>query len=659
MRRLHYFGWRQRKGIALLLVMFIAFASLVLLTTLFGSLAPRRVSVLGGQESDRALAIADGTIDRLLGLINNTGLTFSVASQSSVQDCTQALVTGLLLGINGGSAGDSYATVSANVRRYFYDITTDTYYVLKNDADPVATGTLTNLSTGVDVVGGFTGTGVLDPTYASDNRWFEMDTNAKYWYDPTELPDTWQIKVTAFNLSNPDIKRTIEAKANRGKITTTKVANGNWYVESIPLHTYFSDYSGLYHERANFGRFEVVSGYMRTDSDLWMGGWAQDKLFASGTVNDMAIDDGNAHDGNFGIDAADLAHTTQVPYPASGFVTNGVPPANWGDGLTALTTLLNKSKPAYFVDGSATLVFFVVGGAGKVSINGAPAVDLPPVSKDSDGNVVAGGAIYVNGDATVSGEVNGKVTIGANNNIFIGGNILYNDGSSPRTSPKTEKNDPVVPDNLQDKLGLIARNNIIIPVETYNANHTLEIDAAMLAVTGYFGVNPSLLNWNDPVAGMYDKHPIISDPPWVGIWDGSQSVWSGASAPAWSNGGAVIGYEEQHTNYDYNFANGARPPYFPVADDSTTVLPAEYPNYNTKPNIDILQALTESQLTPLTSGHAFDDGMRFSYSLDGKTYYCSNANSWNFGGKYNASANSLYRVSWKEEIAQPVVDTTP
>ena len=47
MRRLHYFGWRQRKGIALLLVMFIAFASLILLTTLFGSLAPRSISVRG------------------------------------------------------------------------------------------------------------------------------------------------------------------------------------------------------------------------------------------------------------------------------------------------------------------------------------------------------------------------------------------------------------------------------------------------------------------------------------------------------------------------------------------------------------------------------------------------------------------------------------
>ena len=47
MRRIHYFGWKQRKGIALLLVMFIAFASLVLLTTLYSSLAPRAISVRG------------------------------------------------------------------------------------------------------------------------------------------------------------------------------------------------------------------------------------------------------------------------------------------------------------------------------------------------------------------------------------------------------------------------------------------------------------------------------------------------------------------------------------------------------------------------------------------------------------------------------------
>jgi type II secretory pathway pseudopilin PulG len=635
MRRLRYFGWKQRKGIALLLVMFIAFASLVLLTTLYSSLAPRAISVRGQAQSDRALALADGTIDRLLDQINNTGLTYDSPTQGSEIAVTNWLVTNLLLNINGGPAG----TVLTNVRHYFYDITTDTYYVYKNDGDFVATGPLTNLSTNTDVAGGLV---FIDNKYASDNRWFEMDANAKYWYNPgppiVVNPDTWELGVTAFNLSNPDIKRTIRAEAKRGQITTGKVADGNWYVEKTGTTPYFSDYAGLYHSRVNFGRFEVVSGYVRSDSDLWMGGWAQDKVSAHGTVNDMAIDAGNAHVGRFGIDALDLAHTSVVSWPGSGFVTNGVPEASWPKGDDALGTLLIMSKPAYFVSHSATIVFSVVGGVGKVSLDGGPAVDLPPIIKDAGGNVVGGGSIYVNGDATISGEVLGKVTIGASNNVFIGGNITYNN------PPRTDKNAAVPADNLQDKLGLIARNNIIIPVATYNAGRTLEIDAAMLAVHGYFGIDANY--------GSYLSHNIIQAHPWVGIWSGSQSVYSGASAPAWSNGSNVWGYEEQHTNYDYNLANGARPPFFPAADDGTSSAP-EYVNY-TGSDLTTLRALTQDQLTPLTAGPAYDDGMRYTYNLGGTDYYCSNASSWIFSGEYTASANSLYRVSWKEEIAQPV-----
>jgi hypothetical protein len=625
MRRLHYFGWKQRKGIALLLVMFIAFASLVLLTTLYSSLAPRSISVRGEAQSDRALALADGTIDRLLDQVNNTGLTYSIASQGSEVAATKALVTNLLLNINGGSAGDSYDTVVANVRHYFYDIQTDIYYRLESGT--AATGTLTNLSTGGTVNLGLQS---VDPKYDSDNRWFELDANAKYWYDPIK-PDTWTLGATAFNLSNPDIKRTIQAEAHRGEIntSTTQVASGNWYVPVTSTTDYFSDYAGLYHSRVYFGRFEVTSGYVRSDSDLWMGGWAKDKVSAHGTVYDMAIDDGNRNDGHFGIGAVGLSTAK-----SQGLATDGVPPANWPNGTAALTTLRNTAgSSAYYVNGSATIVFSVVGGLGKVTINGT-LLDLP-----------ANGAIYVNNTATVSGTLKGKVTIGANDNILIGGNILY---SNP---PRTDKNAPVPADSLQDKLGLIARTNIIIPVSTYNTNRTLEIDAAMLAVQGYFGIDANY--------GSYPSHNIISTPPFVGIWSGSQSVYSGASAPAWSSGSTVWGYEEQHTNYDFNLANGARPPLFPAADD-TTIPTLNYVDY-TGSDLAALQLLTQSQLTPVTSGPAYADGMRFSYNLGGTTYYCSDATSWStsYGGTYSASANSLYRVSWKEEIAQAVVDPTP
>jgi len=622
MRRLHYFGWRQRKGIALLLVMFIAFASLVLLTTLFSSLAPRNISVRGQAQSDRALAIADGTIDRLLNQINNTSLTFSVAAQGTTQACTDALVTDLLLGINGGSAGDTYATVSANVRQYFYDITTDTYYRLESGT--ADTGTLTNLSTSGTVTGGLASASI-DPTFRSDNRWFEMDANAKYWYDPVK-PDTWQIEATAFNLSDPDIKRTIRAEAKRGEINTSEVqvASGNWYIPSATTTNYFSDYSGMYHSKVNFGKFEVVSGYVRSDSDLNMGGWAKDGAFAYGRVYDIAIDDNNRHDGTFGIDAVGLATAK-----SQGLATDGVDAATWPNGSAALATLSSNAASGYKVSGNATIVFSVVGGVGKVKINNGSLQNMP-----------ASGSIYVSGDTTVSGTVRGQVTIGANDDIYIADDIIY---TNP---PRTDKNAPPVDASLQDKLGLIARSDIIIPATTYIANRTLTIDAAMLAVNGYFG-----LDVND----YYSSHSINSSPHWVGIWNGSQSVYGSGSAPAMSSGnGTVTGYEEQHTNYDWNLSNGARPPFFPAADDGTTPT-IQYLDY-TGTDLATLQALTQAQLTPVTSGTAYAHAMRYSYYLHGTTYYCSNASSWNtsYSGTYAATKNSLYRVSWKEEIANPV-----
>jgi hypothetical protein len=631
MRRLHYFGWRQRKGIALLLVMFIAFASLILLTTLYSSLAPRSISVRGQAQSDRALAMADGTIDRLMNQINDTGLTYSVAAQDTAQAATKALVTKLLLDINGGLSSDPYETVVANIRRYFYDIQTDTYYRLESGS--AATGTLTNLSTGSPV----TGLSNEDSTYLTDNRWFELDANAKYWYDPNK-PDTWEIGVTAFNMSNPDIKRTIRAEAKREEINTSTVstANGNWYVPKPSTDDYFSDYSGLYHSRVNFGQFEVVTGYVRSDSNLWMGGWAKDIASAAGSVNDMAIDDNNRHDGRFGLDAVSLSLAR-----SQGLVIDGVGEAKWPKGGDALTTLWNQSKStAYYVNGNATIVFSVVGGVGMVTINNV-LLPMPPVTYNVDGvTAIAGGSIYVNGDATVSGEVKGKVTIGANDDIFIGGNITY---SNP---PRTDMNADPVDAALQDKLGLIARSDIIIPPSTYNHNQTLEIDAAMLAVQGYFGLD---------VNANYTWHDINSSPHWVGIWSGSQSIYGSGSAPAISSGHSVKGYEEQHTNYDYNLRNGARPPFFPAADDTHTPV-IDYDDY-TGPYLATLQALTQSQLTPVTSGNAYAKGMRFSYYLNSTstTYYCSSPSSWHTSyGASVAALDRLYRVSWKEEIAQPV-----
>lgn len=89
-------------------------------------------------------------------------------------------------------------------------------------------------------------------------------------------------------------------------------------------------------------------------------------------------------------------------------------------------------------------------------------------------------AIYVQGgSATVKGTVNGQVTVGSDNDIFISDNLIYN--SDP---------DPAHPNPAStDVLALVAQRNVTVTVATAPAS--LLIEAVMVAVTGSFQVD----NW--------------------------------------------------------------------------------------------------------------------------------------------------------------------
>ena len=79
--------------------------------------------------------------------------------------------------------------------------------------------------------------------------------------------------------------------------------NGDTYETSEKYTTvYYSDFSGLYHTRVYFVRFETTIVIIRGDENVWMGGWAEDPVYAHCVVTDQAIDDGNRHDGKFGPD---------------------------------------------------------------------------------------------------------------------------------------------------------------------------------------------------------------------------------------------------------------------------------------------------------------------------------------------------------------------
>ncbi|MDD5428682.1 MAG: hypothetical protein PHI58_05550 [Candidatus Omnitrophica bacterium] len=123
-------------------------------------------------------------------------------------------------------------------------------------------------------------------------------------------------------------------------------------------------------------------------------------------------------------------------------------------GLTLTPAASPAATPSITFLSNGTLNFY----NGKITTN----YSLP-----------SNGAIYVSsGNVSVSGIVNGNVTLGAPNNIFITNNVLYN--NDPRTNPSST-----------DMLGLVAQNYVYV---ASSAPDNLEVDAYIVALNNSFEV---------------------------------------------------------------------------------------------------------------------------------------------------------------------------
>lgn len=664
---------KTRKGFALVFVLLIAAAMMIPVLMLMSSLAPRKASVTGEAISDRTLALSDSTIDNILNQINT--FPFNVTGSSLMVGYTQdvngnvltegtydassqlaqtAVVYHYVSLLNGGVVPDvpdltglnetqiqsvvdafsaTCAEIASYVSTYVYNLNAQEYYAVWDSTNgkianvalvgpngDVATGTLKSLSSGA-----MTTFSVLDPNYKTDNIWVEIDTNTKY------VADQWNITVTSYLLSKPDIKRTVKALASRGTplMGVDALADGSWFTHdtsttTVPGHS-FADYAGLYHTKAYFGKYETTSGPIRSDANLYMGGWAKDPVFANNTVYDEAIDDYNGnHDGRFGPDQKSLYWAQH-----NGYATAGYPAANWANVDLALYGSNHTRNPAdanggvqdkalgvYYINGDATVVFKA---DGTVTINGTN-LALP-----------ANGAIFVEGTATVSGTVHGQCSVGASK-INIGGNIVYT------VPPRTDRN-AAIPDH-PDLLGLISHGDITITTATFNANHHLQIDAAMISAAGNFGIDS-----NAP------SHTIDPTGTYAGTWNGCQACWNTSNAPAINLGGnKVRGYEVQHTNFDWNLRDYGVPPFYPTTSSTGehTDIIDQYPVVTNSTIMGILTSLNKNDLTPTG-----DSTYPYKYVYNGVTYYYGGTFNWYATATMNKS--SLYRISWKEQIGTPVI----
>ncbi len=649
---------RNRKGFAMVFVVLVALAMIIPAMILASNAVSRRKIVSGEAVSDRALSVADATIDKILNKINTFNFTFTTPpySGSDANENAEDYLIGYYISqINGGVPNPSdptgsLATIKKNVSTFLYNFSNQHYYVVWDSTNnkvaavsaigpdgDIKTKKIKDLSTGVIYNSIMSIPNGSD--YKTNNLWVEVDVRADY------IPDQWVVTDTAYLLSKPNIKRTIQAVAERGKVVvnTSDVADGNWYIKKTEK-VYFSDFSGLYHQDVYFGKYEITRGAIRSDGDVYMGGWAYDPVYASGEVHDEAIDDYNGnHDGRFGPPDKRYPKGHNLHWAENHkYAFDYYPEAEWPNGDAALFGSNPARDPAnddglqdkadkdagYYIDRDATIVF---------NPNGT--VTITPEGEDSyTVPMPPNGAIFVDGDATVSGTVKGRCSVGASDDIYIGGNIQYS------TPPRTNKKTIIPPGYTPDALGLIAYNDILIPGSTFNAHHHLRVDAAMLAVNGSFGVADDVPWHYTDGSGEYEA--------W---WNGCQAVWSTDNAPAIFDGwGRTKGYDIQHTNYDWNLYNFGSPPFYPVTDSRTETKyilvtePEELYNY--------LHSLPMSQLQSTSSDPDYNPDYPYKYTYNGVTYYYDGTDS---GSVTTATMSEkekkgLYRISWKEQIANPV-----
>lgn len=153
----------------------------------------------------------------------------------------------------------------------------------------------------------------------------------------------------------------------------------------------------------------------------------------------------------------------------------------------------------------------------------------------------ANNALFVHGTATVQGVLKGRLTIGSDQDIVIGGSIVYQ--TDPRTNPSST-----------DLLGLVARNKVTV---TDRGPYNIEVDGSIVALgnpnnmgnTGQFWVKNF---WTFLKGDMVQFGGLSTNLP--GGLTGIFNPWTGQ---------IVAGYN-QLQYFDTRLMNQA-PPWFPPA----------------------------------------------------------------------------------------------
>ncbi len=297
---------RSRQGVALLMVILVAALAFVGVVAALSFVNPRTSMVKGESASDRALSVADGMIDRILGQVNQFGLSFTGESATDAESAQDEVVLKILEGINGeppAGVTDDFAKVLQRTQTYVINAATNDIFLLRHGTASAAgistTGTFDKVLSlaplQLQTVSGAGGKGLkgLQDTFPGGD-WFVAVTGARYEVvsdQPSVTPDSWTLTCTAWNAQNPTLTRTIQAEASKGNVRNTNANpsdNSNWYVSVLPTSgqpgtlTSFADFVFLADDDIRFAQSSVVTGDVFANGNVYNPGTIMGTTTAGG-----------------------------------------------------------------------------------------------------------------------------------------------------------------------------------------------------------------------------------------------------------------------------------------------------------------------------------------------------------------------------------------
>jgi Tfp pilus assembly protein PilX len=250
--------------------------------------------------------------------------------------------------------------------------------------------------------------------------------------------------------------------------------------------------------------------------------------------------------------------------PAS--TTTSDPSYIFPDGLTNQATPIKLPPPTILGDfqtdatnngltltGASTIIF---NPTGTITVTGNvvnSSCGVTTAYHNTTISVPTNGVIYVqstktisachssatDGNVTVQGTVKGQLTVAADQNVYISGNVQYN--TNPLTNPSST-----------DMLGLVANDNVTV-IEA-DAPAQLAIQGVLVALQGSFDVDQYSKN-PDPISGGLDGANMSQ-------FGGLINSYSGCTGVVNSSGKLVDGWN-QLQSYDNRLLTTS-PPGFPT-----------------------------------------------------------------------------------------------